>query len=204
MPLAADRRKRKMKKIIIALLIALIIPACVFAGRGMIDLTLGVTASSSYDIDDVKEGALKEFTMDALRFGADAEVKLAFVGIDGKLFYDSANKGISGLVSANLAVDIFFVRVKAGLGYEYQYNLETKQFIYGNAMDIQDFDNFKDANFDITAGVDILLGNLTVGAYASLPTNVSITKGNWDELLSTAKEGWDQAKLGMVIGISLI
>ena len=89
-----------MKKIIIVLLIALIIPACVFAGRGLIDLTLGVTASSSYDIDDVKEGALKEFKFEALRFGADAELKLAFVALDAKGFYDSANKGLSGLFSA--------------------------------------------------------------------------------------------------------
>ena len=193
-----------MKKVIIALLIALIIPCCVFAGRGLFDFTIGVAAQSDYDVQKVKEEGMKDFSIDQLAFGADVEMKLAFAAIDGKVMYAPESKSISGIISANLALDIFFLRVKAGLGYEYQYNLETKQFIYGNAMDIQDFDNFKDANFDITAGVDILLGNLTVGAYASLPTNVSITKGNWDELLSTAKEGWDQAKLGMVIGISLI
>ncbi|MBR0521344.1 MAG: hypothetical protein IJJ95_08435, partial [Spirochaetales bacterium] len=147
-----------MKKIIIALLIALIIPACVFAGRGLIDLTLGVTASSSYDIDDVKEGALKEFKFEALRFGADAELKLAFVALDAKGFYDSANKGLSGLFSANLAVDIFFVRVKAGLGYEYAYNFETKSFYFGNGNEYAtEFADFKDAAFDINVGVDVLL-----------------------------------------------
>ena len=193
-----------MKKVIIALLIALIIPCCVFAGRGLFDFTLGVAAQSDYDIEKVQETGMKDFSIDQLAFGADVEMKLAFVAIDGKVMYAPEIKTIGGIVSANLALDIFFLRVKAGLGYEYQYNFETKQMMYGNGMDVTTFDGFRDANFDITAGLDFLLGNLTVGAYASLPTNVSIAKGNWDELFSTVKEGWDHARLGMVIGISLI
>ena len=194
-----------MKKVIIALLIALIIPCCVFAGRGLFDFTLGVAAQSDYDVEKVKEEGMKDFSIDQLSFGADVEMKLAFVAIDGKVMYAPEIKTIGGTLSANLALDIFFVRVKAGLGYQYQYNFETKEMSYGNANGaVSAFSDFKDANFDITAGVDFLLGNLTVGAYASLPTAVSITKGNWNELFSTAKEGWDKAKLGMVIGIALL
>ena len=196
-----------MKKIIIALLIALIIPVCVFAERGLFDLTLGVTASSSYDIDDVKEGALKEFQFDTLRFGADAEVKLAFVGLDGKVFYDSANKGLSGLVSANLAVDIFFVRVKAGLGYAYTYNLDSKEFYFGNGIDggaVSDIKDFKDANFDVNVGLDFLLGPVTVGAYATLPTTCSIGNGEWGEIIKALGDNWASAKLGVTVGFALL
>ena len=195
-----------MKKIIIALLIALIIPACVFAGRGLFDLTLGVTASSTYDIDDVKDGALKEFTMEALRFGADTELKLAFVDVDGKLFYDSANKGISGIVSANLAVDIFFVRIKTGLGYAYTYNLDTKDFYFGNGIDggyATDISQFEKANFDVNVGVDVLLGPLTIGTYATLPTTCSIEKGNWGDLIKALGDNWASAKLGVTVGFAL-
>ncbi len=193
-----------MKKVIIALLIALIIPCCVFAGRGLFDFTVGVAAQSDYDIEKVREGEMKNFSIDQLSFGADIEMKLAFLAVDGKVMYAPETKTIGGIVSGNLALDIFFLRVKAGLGYQYQYNFETGKMIYGNAMDVTDFDGFREANFDITAGLDVLLGNLTVGLYASLPTNVSIAKGNWNELFSTAKEGWDQAKLGMTIGIALL
>ena len=195
-----------MKKIIIALLIALIIPACVFAGRGLFDLTLGVTASSTYDIDDVKDGALKEFTMEALRFGADTELKLAFVDVDGKLFYDSANKGISGIVSASLAVDIFFVRIKTGLGYAYTYNLDTKDFYFGNGIDggyATDISQFEKANFDVNVGVDVLLGPLTIGTYATLPTTCSIENGQWGDIVKALGDNWASAKLGVTVGFAL-
>ena len=195
-----------MKKIIIALLIALIIPACVFAGRGLFDLTLGVTASSTYDIDDVKDGALKEFTMEALRFGADTELKLAFVDVDGKLFYDSANKGISGIVSANLAVDIFFVGIKTGLGYAYTYNLDTKDFYFGNGIDggyATDISQFEKANFDVNVGVDVLLGPLTIGTYATLPTTCSIENGQWGDIVKALGDNWASAKLGVTVGFAL-
>ena len=87
---------------------------------------------TSYDIEDVQAGELKNFTLDGVAFGADVEAKLAILSIDAKGMYDTANKGINGIASANLALDIFFVRVKAGLGYEYTYNFETKNFYFGN------------------------------------------------------------------------
>lgn len=194
-----------MKKVIIALLIALIIPCCVFAGRGLFDFTLGVAAQSDYDVEKVKEEGMKDFSIDQLSFGADVEMKLAFVAIDGKVMYAPEIKTIGGTVSANLALDIFFLRVKAGLGYQYQYNFETKEMAYGNANGaVSAFSDFKDACFDLNMGVDILLGNLTVGAYATLPTETSITNGDWNGLFGNIKENWSKAKLGMTIGIALL
>ena len=196
-----------MKKFAIVLLIAVMIPACIFAGRGLFDLTVGATASTSYDIEKIEEGAWKNISIEDFRFGADAEVKLAIVSVDGKIFYDQANKGISGLVSANIAADIFFVRVKAGLGYQYTYNFDTKTFYFGNGLDggyATKFADFKKANFDVNAGVDFLLGPVTVGAYATLPTKTSIENGEWLELVKALGEGWKYAKIGLTVGFALL
>ena len=196
-----------MKKIIIALLIAMIIPCCVFAGRGMFDLTLGAIAQSSYDIEDAIDGELKNFDIKNVAFGADVEVKLAVLSIDAKGLYDSSNKGLSGIVSANLAVDIFFVRVKAGLGYEYAYNFENKTFYFGNAINegyVSEIADFKKANFDANVGVDFLLGPVTVGAYATLPTATSIENGQWGEFFKALGENWKYAKLGLSVGFALL
>ena len=196
-----------MKRFAIALLIAVVLPACLFAeNRGIFDFTVGATASTSYSIDDIQTGEIKKFTIDAVRFGADVETKIAFISVDGKIFYDQANKGISGLVSANIAADIFFVRIKAGLGYQYIYNFESKTFYFGNALNggyATKFADFKKANFDVNVGVDFLLGPVTVGAYATLPTETSIENGKWKELFSAIGQNWKYAKLGATVGFAL-
>ncbi|MBR5669007.1 MAG: hypothetical protein IKX15_05275, partial [Spirochaetales bacterium] len=107
--------------------------------------------------------------------------------------------------SANLALDIFFVRVKAGVGYEYTYNFETKSFYFGNASGYAtEFAGYKDACFDINVGVDVLLGPITVGAYATLPTETSIANAKWAELFGTAFSNWSQAKLGLTVGFAVL
>ena len=105
-----------MKKLIIAMLIVLLVPACIFAGRGLFDITVGATAETTYKVDDVKKAIEGEeefkFSMDNVGIGADAEVKLAFLAVDARGVYAPANKTISGIVSGNLALDIFFIRIK--------------------------------------------------------------------------------------------
>ena len=194
-----------MKKIIIALLIAMIVPCCIFAARGTFDFTLGVAASSTYSIGGVAETGVKDFSADKLSFGADAELKLAFVAVDGTVMYAPELKNLYGTVSASVALDIFFLRVKAGLGYEYHYNFTENQFDFGNASgSVTEFADFKKACFDVKVGVDVLLGNLTLGAFASLPTATSIDNKAWGDLFASIKENWKSAQLGMVVGISLI
>ena len=193
-----------MKKVIIALVIAMIIPCCIFAGRGMFDLTIGAAAQTSYDIEDVQNGGLQNFTMDGVAFGADVEAKLSILSIDAKGMYDTASKGLSGIASANLAIDIFFVRVKTGLAYEYAYNFDTKSMYFGNGNGyVTEFADYKDACFDINVGVDVLLGPITVGAYATLPTETSISNGRWDKFFG-AFGNWNQAKLGVAVGFALL
>ena len=198
-----------MKKVIIAMLIVLMVPACIFAGRGLFDLTVGATAESTYDIQKVQDainndGEFKFSTAD-IGFGADVEAKLAFVAVDARGVYAPAQKTISGIVSANLAFDIFFIRVKAGLGYEYNYNFDTKEIYFGTGKNVtSDFADYQNAAFDACVGVDFLIGGLTIGAHASLPTSVTIAQNNWADLIPTIKDNWQYAKLGVTVGIALL
>ena len=193
-----------MKKIAIALLVALIIPCCVFASRGMFDFTVGVAASSDYNVADAQVITRDTFSIDKISFGGDVEMKLAFLALDGKVMYQPEEKTVGGIASAKLALDLFFVRIKADLRYEYQYDFNTKALSFGNVNNsVTDFKDFKDACFDLNAGVDFLIGSLTVGAYATLPSETSITKGNWSDLFQCVKDGWKNAKLGMTVGIAL-
>ncbi len=198
-----------MKKVIIAMLIVLMVPACIFAGRGLFDLTLGVAAETAYDpayIEKVIDGEEEfEFKMEDLAFGADVEAKIAFVAVDARGVFKAADKSISGTASANLALDIFFVRVKAGLGYQYTYNFSDNTIKFGNGNgSVTSFSDFKSAAFDVTAGVDLLLGPLTVGVHASLPTAVNIEENNWNDLIPSIKDGWKTSRLGVSVGFALL
>ncbi len=200
-----------MKKLFITMLVVLIVPACVFAARGMVDLTVSGVAESTYDIETVKEAIEGDgefnFSVDNLGFGVGTELKVAFAALDARAIYSPAQKTISGTVSANIALDIFFVRVKAGLGCEYNYNFDTKYFGFGNANGVADASNgydFKKAALDACVGVDVLLGKLTVGAHASLPTAVTIEKENWVKLIDTISDNWQFAKLGVSVGYSFL
>lgn len=193
-----------MKKVAIALLIAVIVPCCIFASRGMFDFTVGVAASSDYNVAEAAEMTRDKFSIDKISFGGDVEMKLAFLALDGKVMYQPEDKTIGGIASANLALDLFFVRIKAGLGYEYQYDFNSGALAFGNVnKTVTEVKDFKDACFDLNAGVDFLIGSLTVGAYATLPSETSIAKGNWGDLFQCVKDGWKNAKLGMTVGIAL-
>lgn len=202
---------REMKKGFIILVMAIVIPACVFAGNGIIGLTIGATAAyqKAGAVESIESGEfLKDLSIDDFKFGADVDVKVLFLDINGKAFVAKNGSGdtlINGIVSANLALDIAIVRLKAGLGYQYTFNTQTKDIVYGSANGgVKSFDDFKNANFDIHVGADVMLGDLTIGAYATLPTETSIGKGNWGDLFSTVADNWKAAQIGVGVGFSLI
>lgn len=191
-----------MKKVLTILVLAALIPACVFAGN-FFGFTVGATAAyqkAAETAADVKNIKLEDF-----KFGADVDLKLFILDVNAKGFVAKSATDetmLNGIVSANLAVDIFFVRVKAGLGYQYEYNTKTKDFAFGRNATA--FDKFKEAYFDIYTGVDFKLGPVVVGAYATLPTGVSIENGKWAEIFSTIQENWKQAQIGVSVGFALL
>lgn len=200
-----------MKKVLIILVLAIAIPACVFAGNGLIGLPLGATAAyqKAGAVENIADGNfdLKDLSIDDFKFGADVDVRVLFLDVNGKAFLAKNDKSetlVNGIVSANLALDIAIVRLKAGLGYQYTFNTKTSEMIYGSTAGVKDFADFKNANFDIHVGVDVLLGDLTIGAYATLPTEVSVGKGNWGDLFSTVEKNWKAAQIGVGVGFSIV
>lgn len=201
-----------MKKVIIALLIALIVPACVFASRGLLDLTLGATAGYNQNIAAIGDGSLSTLTSenfkDSFVFGADVELKVWIADIDAKAFYAKVDDKsvLSGIASANIGFDILsLVRIKAGLGYNYTYNITDKIISFGNVNGgATKFENFKDACFDIHVGADVLLGPVTVGVYGTLPTATSVENGDWGGVFSTAFDSWKNANVGVTVGFALL
>ena len=198
-----------MKKVLTILVLAALIPACLFAGD-LFGFSVGATAA--YQKADIgtttSEGInLEEMKIEDFKFGADVDLKVLILDVNAKGFVaqSAADETVlNGIVSANLAVDIFFVRVKAGLGYQYSYNTETEVFLFGNGEGVDSFENFQKAKFDIYTGVDFLLGPVVVGAYATLPTGVSIEEGNWTDLFTTIEDNWQKAQFGISVGFALL
>lgn len=194
-----------MKKVLTILVLVALIPACLFASN-FLGLTVGATAAYQKALGSVAEEGVdvKGIKIEDFKFGADVDLKVLILDVNAKGFVaKSANDEtlLNGIVSANLALDILIVRVKAGLGYQYSYNTVTKDFKFGRNASA--FDAFKDAYFDIYTGVDVKLGPVVVGAYATLPTGVSIENGKWAEIISTIQENWKDAQIGVSVGFSL-
>lgn len=193
-----------MKKVLTILVLAALIPACLFASN-LFGFTVGATAAYQKALLEDGTVDVKDIKIEDFKFGADVDLKLLILDINAKGFYAknaSDQVLVNGIVSANLAVDIFFVRVKAGLGYQYAYNTTTKEFSFGR--DAKSFEEFQNACFDIYAGLDFKLGKVVIGAYATLPTEVSIGKNNWADIFSTVQNQWQSAQFGLSVGFALL
>ncbi len=195
-----------MKKVLILLVLAIAIPACVFAGSGDFGLSVGATAAYQKPVfteDGSAAVDVSKLSINDFKFGADVDVKILFLDVNAKGYYQPGDdKGaINGIVSANLALDLAIVRVKAGLGYQYGYVIGSdKGLEFGNNA----VSELAKANFDVHVGADVLLGDLIIGAYATLPTSTSIENGNWAGIISTIKDNWQKASFGVSVGFSII
>lgn len=194
-----------MKKILTILVLAAVIPACIFAGD-LLGLTVGATAAyQKAPVGEVNKQVIEDLQLEDFKFGADVDVKIFILDVNAKGFVSKNTDDqilLSGIVSANLAVDLSFIRLKAGLGYQYSYNTETEAIAYGR--NANDFDEFKKACFDIYTGVDVTLGHVVIGAYATLPTGVSIEENNWEDILTTIEDNWKSAQIGLSVGFAIL
>jgi hypothetical protein len=194
-----------MKKIL-TILVLVLIPVCIFAGE-FVGFNIGVTgAYQKAALGEATEGKIdvKGIKWEDFKYGVEADFKLCFLDVNAKGFFARNADGdlvINGIASANLTTDIFFVRLKAGLGYQYSFNPKTNAIVFGhNANSFEDYEN---ACFDIYTGVDLLLGPVVVGAYATLPTGVSIGANNWEDIISTVSDNWKSAQIGLSVGFSV-
>ena len=196
-----------MKKVALSIIVALIIPCCLFAARGILDFTMGVALATEYTPQDIIEDRLPIYNLEPkkLGLGAVAEVKLTFLSVDARAFYDPEALTVSGNVFANFVLDFLCSRFKFGIGYAYGFDITEQTFSIGNSnSSTNSFENFKDAAFDINLGVDVLIGDLTIGAFATLPTEYVFGSKNIGPIFDVVKNNWTNAKLGAYIGVAFL
>lgn len=198
-----------MKKFIAIFLLCLMIPLSLTAGS-LFEFSLGATSAyqKADAIKEISEGNfnISDVSIDDFKFGADVNINLFLVNINGKTFFNMNNDKVnmSGIVSANLLLNFSLIRLKAGLGYQYTIDPTTLIVKFGSANTVSTFEDFKDANFDIYAGVDIALGKVLIGAYATLPTGTTINNGKWVDLFTTVKDNWKAAQLGISVSYAFL
>lgn len=140
--------ENKMKKALVVLMVAIMIPAAVFASRGLFDLTLGAVAQYGKGlgslIDDIKAKDTTNLTnIKNYQFGPELRIRLAIVELDvgalinsngattGK-FYEKMD--YSGYGNVGLSFDLFFVRIGLTAGLDFAYLPQAPagmQFIVG-------------------------------------------------------------------------
>ena len=158
-----------MKKILIIFLILAIIPAMIFA-KGF-SFGIGATASTGSTIANLVEN--KTVNIKDFNYGAYANLKILFFSANATLFpkFDgSETVRFIGDLGANFAIDVFMLRIQAGLSINY----------FGNETKFKDWtfqfeaDNIKDAPLNIRAEVDLVLDNLNIGIWGLLPTEATL------------------------------
>ena len=179
-----------MKKIISVLLICLVASAAVFAG--IFEFNIGAVAMYNKPYTELQN--YEEIKTNDFSFGAGLDVKIALFGADATALYSKVEDEhvLNGVISLNLPLTIGPVRVALGIGYDYIYNLTTKEYSFGGQTDIQ---NFLDAYLLARAEVDAILGKLHIGVFGTCPTGLTLRtyEGakdlDWQSLINSISVG---------------
>jgi len=189
-----------MKKILIALVCVLCF-APVFAGTFEIDLgivgqynsTLEKALESSNDFQEFK------FDINDFNFGATSDIKFTIADVNATAFITKVEDLtiLNGLLSGNVVLDIFFVRVGVGIGVNYLYDVESGfRFVGGD---------FLNANLSLRAEVDALLGGLRVGLYGYVPTLYTLSNITTFQYSDVDLENfWKAAVVGIAVKSNLL
>ncbi len=186
-----------MKKFIVVLLIIAIIPASLFA-IGLFDIAIGIDAKYKpmgdellKTVEDVKTYNFKPTdVIPGVAFDVKAFILDVNASIDVTKFESKAEAGSfcsSGFLGGGLAFDIFFVRLGLGAGYSYTFDMNFQEngtvdsdfsLRSYNASDYKcskvEFKDFKNATMDLKVSADFKLGPISLGAYAIVPTDISL------------------------------
>lgn len=188
-----------MKKLLIIAVIGLLVLGGVFAG--ILNVNLGVAAMYNKGYNDFIEE--QKVSVNDFSFGAAADIKLTFADIGATVLYSKVGDDsvLNGTVTADLALDIFLVRLSAGIGYEYVWNINQNIYSFGG---VDDFADFKDAELLAHAGVDVLLDGIHIGVFASVPTG--LTFNNFSEKIKGMDFDriWERANYGLSVKLRLI
>lgn len=158
-----------MKKIFSILIMVAVVSAVAFAGIFEINLgAVGMYNKPYTELQNYKEIKTNDFS-----FGAGADVRLALIDVDATALYSKVDEQhiLNGVASLNLSLTVGPVRVAVGAGYDYVYNLTTKEYSFGGQTDIQ---NFLDAYILARAEVEVLISSLHIGVFGTVPTGLTL------------------------------
>ena len=187
-----------MKKILIALL-------CVFCVLPVFalstEINLGIVGQQNNTLDSTLDLEAEQIKVDfnQFNFGAVADVKVTIADVNMTAFctkVDEVNV-LNGVLSGNVVLDIFFVRVGVGLGVNYLFDVENGfRFVGGD---------FLNANLSLRAEVDLVLGDLKVGLYGTVPTLYTlsnITSFKYSDI--DLQNFWKAAVVGIAVKSNLL
>ena len=157
------KENNSMKKILIALL-------CIFCVLPVFALStevnLGLVGQQNNTLESTLDLESEQIKVDfnQFNFGAVADAKVAIADVNMTAFCTKVDEinVLNGVLSGNVVLDIVFVRVGLGLGVNYLFDAENGfRFVGGD---------FLNANLSLRAEVDVVLGDLKVGLYGTVPT----------------------------------
>lgn len=180
-----------MKKVLVVLA-CLLLMGTLFANP--FEINLGLVGQCNSTLESALETQEFRFDFNDLSFGATAEAKLTIVELNATSLLTKVEgiNVLNGVVSANLVLDIFFVRVGAGLGVNYLFDTENGFRLVGG--------DFFNANLSLRAEVDFLIKDLRIGVYANVPTRFTVenlSSFKYDE--AELRDFWKSAVVGLAL-----
>lgn len=188
-----------MKKILIVTIVGLLVLSSIFATG--LNLNLGAAAMYNKGFKDFVEE--QKVTIGDFSFGAAADIKLVILDVRATALYSKVGDDsiLNGIITADIALDLAIVRIAAGIGYDYVWNINQKIFVFGG---VDNFTDFRDAELLGHAAVDIMLGDIHVGLFGSIPTG--LTFNNFIEKIQNMDfdKIWERANYGLSLKFALI
>ena len=187
-----------MKKILV-LLLCIFCVASAFANPT--EINLGIIGQQNSTIGETLDLEAEQINLDfnQFNFGAVADVKITLADINMTAFctqIDNVNV-LNGVLSGNLVLDIFCVRVGAGLGVNYLFDVENGfRFVGGD---------FLNANLSLRAEVDVVFGDLKIGLYGTVPTLYTLSNLTTFVYTDVDLENfWKAAVVGIAVKSNLL
>jgi len=221
-----------MKKVSLILLIVLVVTGFGFAARGPVDVTLGVLAQYNGELGDLEAGEFEGFKdINNYQFGPEVRVKFTLLELDaaGLISKDDNEEGgfiFNGFFTGGVSLDLLIARLGFGIGPDMYYATATKNLQFGPMDSVQrnkianrnnialgsaltegDYnaiDMLLTSPINLRATVDFLVGPVTVGVSACLPTNFSLDMADqWEDAIPDEND-LKRAKIGISMGIAVL
>lgn len=178
--------------VLLILLISVVL--CPLYAQDFFSMSTG--ANISY-VQDATSSEVFTFNKDNLAVGLEFRTNISYFQLDavGEVsVIDSRTLLLSGILSAGASVEIASIAkigLTVGPRVAYMYSRSSSRPDEGNVPISNGktlIEAIKDGQVNIRLMVDVLAGPvITVGVAYTIPTNFSISQGNWNELMPNVK-----------------